>query len=260
MQTAAQDGFKLGATLNFAITDVPHDEWHKVFVQVDPSREGEGPYAGYMEPTWPAGWVNAEEEAERLGISLRELYWSREVAHGQVWREATPAWEGIKPCIYGSQHNGVVNLGLQMALDLLSGVTAPHILQDIGIASDTSTVTATTVHLGGAAAVITSGGTQNGFLRAYSPAASRSNQVLTCGATFTQADMAGATFVIHKVGLLNDTADAGTGLGAGPAVGIFDVIGGTGGAAPFNQPFTIDLTGVTSWTLLMQIQVTAANS
>lgn len=229
-EAIARDHVELGTQMFFAITDVPDDEWQNVHVEVGP-------------PAW----------AEKEG-------WCFEYHPPQAGFIQLPGETIYKPAIYGGQANGVVNLGLQMALDLLSGVTAPHILQDIGIASDNTAVTATTVHLGGAAAVITSGASQNGFLRAYSPAATRSNQVLTAGATFTQADMAGAAFVIHKVGLLNDTADAGTGLGAGPAVGIFDVIGGTGGSAPFNQPFTIDLTGVTTWSLLMQIQVTAANS
>jgi hypothetical protein len=149
------------------------------------------------------------------------------------------------------QHNGVVNLGLQMALDrLFANPTTPASISSIGIASDNATVTATTVFLGGAAGAILSGGTQNGFIRTISPATTRTNQVSTAGATFTQADMSGALFVIHKVGLLNAATD----------VGIFDVIGGTGGAAPFNQPFTIDLTTVTTWSLTLQIQVTAANA
>lgn len=242
MKQNVKDNLSVMNTLFFAITDVPDDEWHKVHVEI-PRNEplvgfGDGPFAGFIQPMWPAGY---------------------DLETGE-WRDAIPAWEGYKPAIWGAQSNGVVNLGLQMALDKLSGVTAPANLADIGIASDTSAVTATTVFLGGAAAAILSGGTQNGFIRAFSPAATRSNQVLTAGATFTQADQSGALFVIHKVGLLNAATDVGTGLGAGPASGIFDVIGGTGGSAPFNQPFTIDLTGVTSWSLLMQIQVTAANS
>jgi hypothetical protein len=229
-EAIARDHVEMGTQMFFAITDVPDDEWHRVHVEVGP-------------PGWAQdeGWCFEYHEPRAGFIQL-------------------PGWKRAKPAIYGAQANGVVNLGLQMALDKLSGVTAPANLSNIGIASDTAAVTATTVFLGGGVAAILSGGTQNGFIRAFNPAATRSNQVLTAGATFTQADMAGAAFVIHKVGLLNAATDVGTGLGAGPASGIFDVIGGTGGSAPFNQPFTIDLTGTTTWSLLMQIQVTAANA
>ena len=228
-EAIARDHIEVGTQMFFAITDVPDDEWHKVRVECGM-------------PEW----------AEREG-------WCFEYHEPQAGIIQLPGWDAPKPAIYGSQANGVVNLGLQMALDRLIG-TGPAALSNIGIASDNTAVTAATVFLGGAAAAILSGGTQNGFIRAFAPAASRSNQVLTAGATFTQADMSGAAFVIHKVGLLNASTDAGTGLGAGPASGIFDVIGGSGGSAPFNQPFTLDLTSVTTWSLLLQINVTAANS
>lgn len=230
---AVQDNLQLQNKLFFAIFDVPEDEWSKVRVEgLD-----DGPFAGFIDPLTVAGY-NAEG----------------------IWQSSVPIFDVPKPAIYGSSHNGVVNLGLQMALDKLYGITAPANVGFIGIAEDAAAVTAATVFLGGAAAAILAGGTQNGFIRAFAPAATRANQVVTGGATFTQADMAGRLFAIHKTGHLNAATDVGTGLGAGPASGIVDVIGGNAGAAPFNQPFTIDLTGTTTWSLLMQIQLTAANA
>lgn len=135
------------------------------------------------------------------------------------------------------RHNGLVNLGLGIVLDRLFNLSGPPGPMDhIGLSSDNSTVTASTTTAGGAVSIKT-----------YSPAASRTGQVVTAGATWTQADVA---FVIHKIFLLNTATDAGTGL--------LDVIGGAGGAAPYNNPFTIDLTTVPVWSLVLQIALTAA--
>lgn len=137
-----------------------------------------------------------------------------------------------------TRKNAFVNIGLNNALDLLFGLAAPGVPSRIQLSSNTAAVTAATTTMGGTVSN-----------KAISPAASRTGQTVTAGATFTQADVA---FVITKVGLLNTNTDAGTGL--------YDVIGGTGGSAPYNQPFTIDLTGTTSFSLTMQILVTAAAS
>lgn len=137
-----------------------------------------------------------------------------------------------------TRKNAFVNIGLNNALDLLFALASPGVPSRIQLSSSTAAVTAATTTMGGTVSN-----------KAISPAASRASQVVTAGATFTQADVA---FVITKVGLLNTSTDAGTGL--------YDVIGGTGGSAPYNQPFTIDLTGTTSFSLTMQILVTAAAS
>lgn len=137
-----------------------------------------------------------------------------------------------------TRKNAFVNIGLNNALDLLFALAAPGVPSRIQLSSSTTAVTAATTTMGGTISN-----------KAISPAASRASQTVTAGATFTQADVA---FVITKVGLLNTSTDAGTGL--------YDVIGGTGGSAPYNQPFTIDLTGTTSFSLTMQILVTAAAS
>lgn len=88
-------------------------------------------------------------------------------------------------------------------------------------------------------------------------ATSRTAQTVTAGASFTNADFAtpasptsaNAIFKINKIGLLNTATDAGTGL--------IDVIGGTGGTAPYNKSFSVDFTNAGTFTLTPQIAVTA---
>ncbi len=140
-------------------------------------------------------------------------------------------WEAV-----AYRHNAFVNIGLNNALDLLFALASPTVPTRIQVSNSTTAVTAATTTMGGTISN-----------KAFSPAASRTLQTVTAGATYTQADVA---FVITKVGLLNTSTDAGTGL--------YDVIGGTGGSSPYNQPFTIDLTSTLSFSLLMQIAVTGA--
>ena len=128
--------------------------------------------------------------------------------------------------------NAFVNTGLNNALDRLFGLGGTAIGY-IGVSSDNTAVTASSTTLGGTVSIKAL--TTN----------SRSSQTVTAGATFTQADV---SFSIRKVGLLNTATDAGTGL--------IDVIGGAG-SSPYNKPFTIDLTSLSSFSLTLQIQVTA---
>lgn len=169
-----------------------------------------------------------------VGVALRGS--KRPVVFGQRDGAIFRCQPGQKLIL--TRKNAFVNIGLNNALDRLFNLASPTQPTHIGLSSNTAAVTAATTTLGGTVSI-----------KAFSPAASRASQVVTAGATFTQADVA---FVITKVGLLNTSTDAGTGL--------YDVIGGTGGSAPYNQPFTIDLTGTTSFSLTMQIQVTAAAS
>lgn len=146
-------------------------------------------------------------------------------------------WNPEKGLAVITRKNAFVNIGLNNTLDKVFELAAPGKPTHIGLSSSTAAVTAATTTLGGTVSI-----------KAFSPAASRTNQTVTAGATFTQADVA---FVISKVGLLNTSTDAGTGL--------YDVIGGSG-SSPYNQPFTIDLTGTSSFSLTMQIQVSASAS
>lgn len=65
--------------------------------------------------------------------------------------------------------------------------------------------------------------------------------------TWTQADV---NFAITKIGLLR---------GATPTE-VSNIIGGVGGAAPYNEPFTIDLTNIATWTLTMGVDATCTAS
>lgn len=151
-------------------------------------------------------------------------------------------WQPRRGLMVVSRKNAFVNIGLNNALDRTFGLASPGAPSHIGLSDDGTAVTATTTLLDPTPSGLSPA------IKAISPAASRSSQTVTAGATFTQADV---NFIIRKVGLLNGATDAGTGL--------YDVIGGSG-SAPYNQPFTIDLTGTTSFSLTMQIQVTASAS
>lgn len=154
------------------------------------------------------------------------------VRGSKLW---TPTGEGRFRATV-SRRNAFVNTGLNITLDRLFGLgTPPDAVGYIGASSDNTAVTAATTTLGGTVSI-----------KAFSPAASRSGQTVTAGATFTQDDIA---FAIRKVGLLNTSTDAGTGL--------IDVIGGSG-SSPYDKPLTIDLTSAGTFSLTLQVQVTAA--
>lgn len=141
-------------------------------------------------------------------------------------------------------HNAYVNTGLNNSLDLewgLGGTAINH----IGVDNNSTAVTATTVYLHGAAGATAA----NQIIKAISPAATRTNQTTTGGATFANADFTSGVFVINKIGLLNTATDAGTGL--------IDVIGGTAGSSPYNRTFVLDLTGAGTFSATLQVAVTA---
>ena len=58
------------------------------------------------------------------------------------------------------------------------------------------------------------------------------------------------SFAITKIGLLRGSA----------STDVSNIIGGSGGSAPYDEPFTIDLTNITTWTLTMGVDVTATAS
>lgn len=143
-------------------------------------------------------------------------------------------------------YNGVVNTGLNNMLDRWFGLSGPPAaIGFIGVGSNTTAVTAATAFLNGAGA----GSAANTIIKAISPAATRSAQTVTGGATFANADFTAGVFVINKIGLLTTSTDAGTGL--------IDVIGGTGGADPYSRTFVVDFTNAGSFTLVPQIAMTA---
>ena len=141
--------------------------------------------------------------------------------------------------------NAYVNTGLNNALDREFGLGGTAIGY-IGVDNNSTAVTAATVYLHGAAGATAA----NQIIKAISPAATRTAQTTTGGATFANADFTSGVFVINKLGFLTTATDAGTGL--------VDVIGGTGGSSPYNRTFVLDLTGAGTFTATLQIAVTAA--
>lgn len=152
--------------------------------------------------------------------------------------------EADEDCLVVVHHNAYVNTGLNNSLDREFGLGGTAV-GFIGVSNNSTAVTATTTFLNGASA----GAAANTIIKAISPAATRTNQTVTGGATFTNADFTSGVFVWNKIGLLTTSTDAGTGL--------VDVIGGTGGASPYNRTFVLDLTGAGSFTVTAQIAVTA---
>lgn len=143
-----------------------------------------------------------------------------------------------------NHHNAYVNTGLNNSLDREWGLGGTAI-GFIGVSSNTTAVTAATTFLNGASG----GAAANTIILAISPAATRTSQTTTGGATFTNASFTSGVFVQNKLGLLTTSTDAGTGL--------VDVIGGTGGSSPYNRTFSLDLTNAGTFTEVAQIAVTA---
>lgn len=143
-------------------------------------------------------------------------------------------------------NNAYVNTGLNNSIDREFGSgTGGTVVGFIGVSSNNTAVTSATTFLNGA-----SGGTAtNTIIKAISPAGSRTNQTWTGGATFVNADFTSGVFIWNKIGLLTTSGDAGTGL--------VDVIGGSGGASPYNRTFALDLTSAGTFSVTAQIAVTA---
>lgn len=140
--------------------------------------------------------------------------------------------------LQGHLHNAFVNQGLQGILDSAYGDLDPDRITHIGLSDDTDPVTASTNDL--------DPGTGNTSIK---PTANtvRNAQTVSTDQTWTQADV---TWVISKIGLLR----------GGTSTDVSNIIGGTGGSSPYDEPFTIDLTNISSWTLTMGVDVTATAS
>lgn len=140
--------------------------------------------------------------------------------------------------IRGERENAFVNLGLQITLDRLYAQNGPpgevsHML----VTDDATAVDATTTKIDPT--------DDNTVVADSVGSVSRTDQTMSASGTYTESTV---TFPINKVGLANTNVDDGTGL--------INAIGG-GGTAPFDETFTIDLTGASSFNLTLQIDVTA---
>ena len=143
-------------------------------------------------------------------------------------------FDGDNVTISGERSNSFVNIGLENALNLLAGLGGSAI-SHIGVTDDATVVTATTTKLD------PTDDDNVAILAVQSLAVT--GRVLSGEATFTHVN---ANFAYKKIGFLTTATDAGTGL--------IDVIGG-GGTAPYNQAFNIDLTGATTWSATLGIEV-----
>lgn len=159
---------------------------------------------------------------------------------------AERVWIDSDGRLHAEHRNAYVNTGLNNSLDREFGLGGTAVGY-IGVSSSTSAVTAATVYLNGASG----GAAANTIIKAVSPAASRSAQTVTAGATFANADFTAGVFAVAKIGLLTTSTDAGTGL--------VDVIGGTGGSAPYNKTFALDLSNAGTFSYTAQIAVTATS-
>lgn len=132
-------------------------------------------------------------------------------------------------------HNAFLNQGLQGILDSMYGDLVADRVTHIALSGDATAVTAATTTIGTPNSIKTTANT------------SRTNQTVSADQTWTQADV---NFAIKKIGLLRGAL----------ATGVSNIIGGDGGAAPYDEPFTIDLTSIAAWTLTMGVDVTATAS
>jgi len=134
--------------------------------------------------------------------------------------------------IEGYRGNAFVNQGLQAVLDSAYGDLVANRIDHIALSGDTTAVTAATTTIGTPNSIKVTANT------------SRTAQTVSTDQTWTQADVA---FAITKIGLLSGAA----------ATDVANIIGGTGGSAPYNEPFTIDLTNIATWSLQMGVDVSA---
>lgn len=192
----------------------------------------------------------------RSGVALIDVICERPErvrARGDVVRWTDKDGRPVRPwhskkrrhALHLEHHNAYVNTGLNNALDREFGLGGTAIGY-IGVDNNSTAVTAAKVYLHDTAGATAA----NQIIKAISPAATRTNQTTTGGATFANADFTSGVFVINKLGFLTTATDAGTGL--------VDVIGGTGGSAPFNRTFVLDLTGAGTFSATLQIAVTAS--
>lgn len=182
------------------------------------------------------------------GVAHMKLTVAKEDAHKAILRGMTTSPTGTgEPglltrdngdgtvTIEGYRGNAFVNQGLQAVLDSAYGDLTANRIDHIALSGDTNAVTAATTTIG----------TPNSIKVTANTA--RTNQTVATDQTWTQADV---NFAISKIGLLSGAA----------ATDVTNIIGGTGGSAPYNEPFTIDLTNIATWSLTMGVDVTATAS
>ncbi len=153
------------------------------------------------------------------------------------------------------EKNGFVSNGLDIALNLLFGVSGPPSkIQSLIVAKSATNVASTdTSILGGSTAPVFSGGTQNAIsklLTAPAPAAASANAI-SGGMSFADTDVTGGSnfWPLNRVGLVN--------VAASTNLGLVDVIGnGASQANPYSRTFSVDFSSAGTFTLNPQITIT----
>lgn len=149
------------------------------------------------------------------------------------------------------RHNAFVTNGLNALLERMGGIGTTAAITHLHLSADAQAVTLASTQIDPA------GGATGRASKTVTNTVAAATSVLSCtSANFTQADIA---FAIAKIGVGNISTDPGT-TTAGAISGIWDIIGGTGGTTPFNQAFSADYTGSTSFTLSPVVTVTASNT
>lgn len=138
--------------------------------------------------------------------------------------------------VVGYRHNAFLNVGLQSVLDSLYNGLTPRRITHIALSGDNTAVSATTT------SIDPSG---SGFAPKVTVSVSRTGQTVSAEQTWSNSDV---SFSIVKIGLLTGTN----------ATDVVNIIGGSGGSSPYNEPFTIDLTSIATWSLTIGIDVTAS--
>lgn len=157
--------------------------------------------------------------------------------------------------LYLARPNGFINLGLHFILDRIFNINTPDTAIDSkGISNDTTAVVATTLLIDP-----TAGAGSPDFQTLGSgvgaAATSRTGNTVTDSAGWEPADFT-TVFSVTKVGDSTNAADSGD--DTVPTVqGVVNIIGGTGGSAPYNEPFEVNLVTVTDFDLTLQQQTTA---
>lgn len=146
--------------------------------------------------------------------------------------------------------NAFVRNGLNAIAERIGGIGTTAALSHMQLSADAQAVTLATTQIDPA------GGATGRASKTVTNTVNATTSVLSCtSANFTQADV---SFAIAKMGVGNVSTDPGT-TTPGAISGVFDIIGGTGGSAPFDQAFSVDYTGSTSFTLSPVVTITPSN-
>jgi len=212
-----RDGLRIGGAATAAALTIPRKDLDKVIIRGVSYR----PSVAHPAPGQPLVVASRFKDFDGAGVAL--------VVPDLDLDQAT--------VVFGGRHNAFVNQGLQRVLDSAYGDLVADRITHIGLSADDQTVTAATTSLDPA------GGATGTSIKTTANTG-RVNQTVHADQTWTQADV---SWAIRKIGLLTGSA----------ATDVANIIGGSGGASPYDEPFTIDLTSIATWSLTMGIDVQA---